>query len=157
MCVVYRIAALLILCSIPAYGRNQRPKTGEKPAIQANSESSSAADECSEADKGEAGRFAARYPWYVRVIRYKVREKWLMSEVESQVQSATRVCLNFDINRAGEPSNVRIAGSSGVPSLDESVLRAVKRVSSFGPLPREYEWDKVSVLFWFDYKPRRNE
>jgi TonB family protein len=154
---VYSIAALFILSSTPAYSQTQTPKISGKPAAQTNSESGSAADECSEADKREVGRFAARYPWYVRVIRYKVREKWLMSEVGAQVQSATRVCLNFDINRTGEPSNVRIAKSSGVPSLDESVLRAVHRVSSFGPLPPEYEWDKVSVLFWFDYRPRKNE
>ena len=93
----------------------------------------------------------------MRVIHNKVSEKWLASELDSHIQSATRVCLNFDLNRAGEPSNIRIAKSSGVPSLDESAIRAVKRVSSFGSLPPEYERDKVSVLFWFDYKPKRTK
>ena len=47
--------------------------------------------------------------------------------------------------------------SSGLPSLDESVLRAVSRVSNFGPLPSDWERDKISVLFWFDYKAKPNE
>lgn len=156
MRVAYCIA-FLTLSSFPACCQAQTANTGGSPTTQTNLASRSAADECSEADKGEPGRFAARFPWYIRVIRYKVSEKWLATEVDSHIQSRTRVCLNFDISRTGEPSNIRIVKSSGVPSLDESALRAVKGVSSFGALPPEYEGDKVSVLFWLDYKPRRTE
>jgi protein TonB len=151
------IAVFLTLSSFPADCQAQTLNTGGNPVTQTNSDSRSAADICSEADKGEPGLFAARFPWYVRVVHNKVSEKWLASEVDPYIQSASRVCLSFDLNRAGEPSNIRIAKSSGVPSLDESALRAVKRVSSFGSLPPEYERDKVSVLFWFDYKPKRTK
>jgi len=153
--VAYGIAVFLTLSSFPAHCQVQTPNTGGNPATQTNSDSRSAADICSAADKGEPERFAVRFPWYVRAVHNKVSEKWLASEVDSHIQSATRVCLDFDLNRAGEPSNIRITKSSGVPSLDESAIRAVKRVSSFGWLPSEYERDKVSVLFWFEYKPKR--
>jgi protein TonB len=155
--IAYYVATFLALSSFSVFSQMQTPNTGASPATRTNADGPSGADVCSDAGKGEPGHFAARFPWYVRVIRHQVSEKWLASEVDSHIRSATRVCLNFDLNRAGEPSNIRIAKSSGVPSLDESALRAVKRVSSFGPLPPEYERDKVSILFWFDYKPRRME
>ena len=167
MSVTYWIAALLVLLSFPAYSQTQAPNTGGNATTHTNSAGATAADVCSgvdkgeadkgEADKGEAGRFAARYPWYVHMVQSKVREKWLMNEVDPHVQSASRACFSFDISRTGEPSNIRLAQSSGVPSLDESALRALNRVSSFGPLPRDYERDKVSVRFYFDYKPKTGE
>ncbi len=80
-----------------------------------------------------------------------------MDDVAPPVQSAARVCLSFDISRAGEPSNIHVVKSSGSPSVDLSALRAVKRVSNFAPLPDDYARDTVSVLFWFDYKPKKNE
>jgi TonB family protein len=155
--VPYWIAALLVLFSFPANGQTQAPNTGGNATTHTISAGATAADVCSGADKGEAGHFAALYPWYVHAIQSKVREKWLMNEVDPHAPSASRVCLNFDINRVGEPSNVRIVQSSGLPSLDESALRAVSRVSSFGPLPPDWERDKVSVFFWFDYKPKARE
>ena len=40
---------------------------------------------------------------------------------------------------------------SGVPSLDQSAMRAIQRIDSFGKLP---EGDNVTVEFWFDYPPK---
>src|SRR5205807_2164192 len=97
--------------------------------------------------------FGIRYPWYVRVVQQKVSENWLKNDVDQRVTGAQRVYLTFDINRDGRPSNVQIEQSSGVPSLDESALRALQRVSTFGPLPADYARNTVSVKFWFDYKP----
>ena len=42
--------------------------------------------------------------------------------------------------------------SSGVPSLDQSAIRALQRIDTFGPLPNDYSGNKVSVEFWFDFK-----
>ena len=55
--------------------------------------------------------------------------------------------------RDGHPSNVRIEQSSGVPSLDISALQALQRIDTFGPLPADYPDNKISVEYWFDYKP----
>ena len=123
------------------------------------SSGSNAAEECNQAGKeADHGNFATRYPWYVQEVQSKIREKWVTSEqVDPYGQSARRVCLRFDINRRGEPSNIRIVQSSGVSLLDDSAVGAVNQVSSFGPLPPGYERDKASVLFWFDYKPRMRD
>jgi periplasmic protein TonB len=49
---------------------------------------------------------------------------------------------------------VQVEQSSGVPSLDQSAVRAVQRIDTFGPLPQDYPGNKVSVEFWFDYSKK---
>jgi protein TonB len=60
--------------------------------------------------------------------------------------------VTFDISRAGQPGRIQVEQSSGVPSLDQSAVRALQRIDTFGPLPSDYDGSKVSVEFWFDYK-----
>jgi len=99
-----------------------------------------------------AGNFGARFSWYVEAVQRKVTENWLKYEVDPGIREASRVYLTFDIARDGHPSNVQIEQSSGVPSLDQSAVRALQRIDTFGPLPSGYSGSKVSVEFWFDYK-----
>jgi len=101
---------------------------------------------------GGGGDFGSRYAWYVRVVQQKVSENWLKYEVDPRVSDARRVYVTFDIKRDGHPTNVQIEQSSGVPSLDQSAVRALQRIDTFGPLPPDYTENKVSVEFWFDYK-----
>lgn len=101
---------------------------------------------------GGGGDFGSRYAWYVRVVQQKVSENWLKYEVDPRITEAQRVYLTFDIRRDGHPTDVQIEQSSGVPSLDQSAVRALQRIDTFGPLPSDYAGNKVSVEFWFDYK-----
>jgi len=101
---------------------------------------------------GGGGDFGTRYAWYVRVVQQKVSENWLKYEVDPSIAQAQRVYLTFDITRDGRPTNIQIEQSSGVPSLDQSAVRALQRIDTFGPLPSDYSGNKVSVEFWFDYK-----
>jgi periplasmic protein TonB len=101
---------------------------------------------------GGGGDFGSRYAWYVRVVQQKVSENWLKYEVDPRITEAQRVYVTFDIKRDGHPTNVQVEQSSGVPSLDQSAVRALQRIDTFGPLPSDYSEGKVSVEFWFDYK-----
>lgn len=101
---------------------------------------------------GGGGDFGSRFAWYVRVVQQKVSENWLKYEVDPRVTEARRVYVTFDIERDGTPRNVEVEQSSGVPSLDQSAVRALQRINTFGPLPSDYPGNKVSVEFWFDYK-----
>ena len=98
------------------------------------------------------GDFGSRYAWYVDKVRRVISENWLKYEVDSRITTANRVYLTFDIARDGSPGNVQVEQSSGVPSLDQSAVRAIQRIDTFGPLPPDYSGNKVSVEFWFDYK-----
>jgi periplasmic protein TonB len=101
---------------------------------------------------GSGGDFGTRFSWYVQAVQRKVTENWLKYEVDPRISEAKRVYLTFDIARDGHPSNVQVEQSSGVPSLDQSSVRALQRIDTFGPLPADYSGSKVSVEFWFDYK-----
>ena len=101
---------------------------------------------------GGGGDFGTRYAWYVRVVQQKVSENWLKYEVDPRIVQAQRVYITFDVLRDGRPGNVEIEQSSGVPSLDQSAIRAIQRIDTFGPLPGDYSGNKVSVEFWFDFK-----
>jgi protein TonB len=101
---------------------------------------------------GSGGDFGSQFAWYVQAVQRKVTENWLKYEVDPRISDAKRVYLTFDIARDGHPSNVEVEQSSGVPSLDQSAVRALQRIDTFGPLPSTYSGSKVSVEFWFDYK-----
>lgn len=101
---------------------------------------------------GGGGDFGSRYAWYVQVVRQKVSENWLKYEVDPNISNARRVYITFEISRAGQPKNITVSQSSGVPSLDQSAVRALQRIDTFGPLPGEYRGSSVNVEFWFDYK-----
>ena len=98
------------------------------------------------------GDFGKMYAWYVDVVRRSVAQNWLKYEVDPSITAARRVYLTFDILRDGSPANVQVEQSSGVPSLDQSAVRALQRIDTFGPLPAGYGGNRVSVEFWFDYK-----
>jgi protein TonB len=101
---------------------------------------------------GAGGDFGNRFAWYVDNVRRKVSENWLKYEVDPNIREAKRVYITFEITRSGQPVNVQLSQPSGIPSLDISAVRAIQRIDTFGPLPKEYPGSKVSVEFWFDYR-----
>ncbi len=103
---------------------------------------------------GSGGDFGTRYAWYVHVIQQKVQDNWLKYEVDPRITEAHRVYLIFDVMRDGHPTNVQVEQSSSVPSLDQSAVRAIQRIDTFGPLPSDYSGNKISVEWWFDYSKK---
>jgi periplasmic protein TonB len=101
-----------------------------------------------------AGDFGSRYGWYVQIIEQKTQQSWLAYEVDRRITQAPKVYITFDILRDGRPANARVEQSSGFPSLDNSAVNAIRRISTFGPLPADYAGSKVSVEWYFDYTKR---
>jgi periplasmic protein TonB len=102
--------------------------------------------------QGGQGDFGSRFAYYVDIVRRKVSDNWLKYEVDPRINDARRVYIYFEINRSGQPSNIRVEQSSGIPSLDQSAVRALQRIDTFGPLPAGYSGNYVAVEFWFDYR-----
>ena len=102
--------------------------------------------------QGGQGDFGSRFAYYVDIVRRKVSDNWLKYEVDPRISDARRVYIYFEINRSGQPTNVRVEQSSGIPSLDQSAVRALQRIDTFGPLPAGYSGNYVAVEFWFDYR-----
>lgn len=91
------------------------------------------------------------YPYYVSIIQRKVAQSWYKQEVDPHTRSGSDARVTFTIARDGTPGNIRIAQSSGSPTLDSSALRAVQRVENFSPLPSGYSQSSVSVEYTFTY------
>jgi protein TonB len=102
--------------------------------------------------QGGSGDFGSRFAYYVDIVRRKVSENWLKYEIDPRITDAHRVYIYFEITRSGQPVNIRIEQSSGIPALDQSAVRALQRIDTFGPLPNGYNGSYVSVEFWFDYR-----
>ena len=99
----------------------------------------------------KGGDFGSQFPYYVDIIKRTVAQNWYQQEVQPTTPAGTRVFLNFSVSRDGTPGNVRVLSPSGSPSLDTSCLRAVQRVSSFGPLPAGYNQSSISVEYYCEY------
>ena len=99
----------------------------------------------------KGGDFGSQFPYYVDVIKRTVARNWYQQEVQPGTAAGSRVFLNFNVSRDGSPSNVRVATSSGSPSLDTSCLRAVQRVDTFGALPAGYNQSSISVEYYCEY------
>jgi protein TonB len=95
--------------------------------------------------------FGGRYGWYVDGVKRRVQQNWLTYEIDPRIKAPHRAFIEFDITRDGAPANVHLAQSSGIPSLDQSAMRAIQRIDTFGKLP---EGNSVTVDFWFDYPPK---
>jgi periplasmic protein TonB len=95
--------------------------------------------------------FGAKYSDYVQAMVRKISQNWLKGLVDSRITRAPRVYVSFDIARDGSISNVSIAESSGIPSLDNSARRAIYASDKLPPLPRDYLGSTVNVHFYFEY------
>lgn len=101
------------------------------------------------------GDFGSRYAFYVRQIGQLLSQNWLKYEVDPHTVPDATVSVTFDITRNGQPTNVRVAQSSGVPSLDTSAVRTLERIDTFGPLPSDYRGSSVTVESQFRYIPTK--
>jgi protein TonB len=99
------------------------------------------------------GDFGSRYAYYVRQIAQLLSQNWLKYEVDPHTMPNATVLVSFDITRSGQPTNVHVAQSSGVPTLDTSAVRTLERIDTFGPLPSDYRGSSVTVETQFRYTP----
>ena len=97
------------------------------------------------------GAFGTRYGEYVQAMIRRISQNWLKGLVDSRITRAPRVFVTFDIARDGKVSNVAVQQSSGIPSLDNSAMRAVYASNPLQPLPRDYAGSTVNVQFYFEY------
>lgn len=95
--------------------------------------------------------FASRFGWYVDQINRKMAQTWNKFEVDPRTPHGARVYLNFTISRDGSPSGVQIVTTSGSPTLDQSCMRGVQRVDTFGALPPGYNQSTLKVSYYCEY------
>jgi TonB family protein len=98
---------------------------------------------------GQGNPFGTRLGWYEKLLRDKVSKNWHADEVDSRVQTAPPAIVTFTLMRDGSVRNVKLAGSSGNFTMDQTAVRAIETSAPFPQLPREYERDSANLEFWF--------
>jgi protein TonB len=88
-----------------------------------------------------------QFGWYLDLVKQRIAQKWDTSQVDSRLQTAPPVIVDFDIVRDGSVSNVRIVQRSGVPALDYSAQRAISEASPFPTLPGGYSSSPMEIVF----------
>ena len=98
------------------------------------------------------GAFGDRYGWYVQSMTRQISQNWLQGTIDSSIRTAPRVYMRFVIARDGSVSSIEKQQSSGIPALDVSAERALRRASPLPPLPPDYRGSSITVSFYFEYK-----
>lgn len=60
--------------------------------------------------------------------------------------------LKVTVRRDGSVQSVQLMESSGSTLLDQEAIRAVWRGASYGPLPRAYEGETLTIFAFFQYR-----
>ena len=77
----------------------------------------------------------SRYAYYFGIVNRTIAQNWYKNQADPRASTGRKVTLLFDIARDGTPSNVRVETRSGSPTLDDSAVRALERINTFGPSP----------------------
>lgn len=95
--------------------------------------------------------FGQRYAYYVKQLTQKVAQQWYTALLDKSAPGH-RVYITFRVERDGTPSQIQIAKPSGDASLDQSAIRALQHIDTFGPLPDGYSGSYINVQYYFDPK-----
>jgi protein TonB len=97
---------------------------------------------------GGDGSFGTRFGHYVRAMTTAIESQWRHTPPAGRGKS--RVYVTFTIERNGAVRDLSLSQRSGVATLDNSAVLAV-RSAKLPPLPREYSGSSVEVRFYFEY------
>lgn len=100
---------------------------------------------------GISTTLGTRFGAYAAQIQEITRTKWRVQDVDRSVKNGPPVTVQFNLQRDGKATNVRLIRRSGIPSLDLSVQSAVEE-ATYPPLPAEYDKSSATVEFTFELK-----
>ncbi|MBN2565489.1 MAG: TonB family protein [Candidatus Eisenbacteria bacterium] len=96
--------------------------------------------------KVTAGRVA---DYYLTALQGKITRNWKQPSVRFAGGGDLTVRVTFRVMRSGEMTALRIAGSSGWSTVDESARQAVRSAAPFAELPPGYPGDHLDVTVDF--------
>lgn len=93
------------------------------------------------------------YEWYKARLEDTLKTHWMKPPPKgSRVTSAS---VHFVISSAGEATEIKLLKSSGDPTFDQSVLRAISDSVPFPKFPPAYQEDRLGVLYTFELLPEK--
>ena len=92
------------------------------------------------------------FAWYRSSVTAALYSQW-QRPILTAIREPLEVRIEFEILRDGTVRGLRVAGSSGVPSMDRSALRAVSDASPLPPLPSTWREASLPAVFVFRLYP----
>jgi TonB family protein len=86
------------------------------------------------------------FSYYLISVRNSIARNWY----EPQVTRRTRCTIAFRIRRDGTVEDARVETPSGVPTFDQTAVRAVVAASPLPRLPADFKSDQLGVHFDFE-------
>ena len=96
----------------------------------------------------------SEFAWYNSSVTSKLTGHW-QRPLLGGVKQTLSVVVAFTIRKDGSVSNVEILTSSGVPSVDRSVLRAVYDAAPLPRIPPQLHESALPARFEFRWHPQR--
>ncbi len=90
---------------------------------------------------------------YQSQVRSKIMREWVQTHVGGELEHL-RARITVRINASGDVISKSFAKSSGVPSFDNSAMRAVERASPFPPPPALVQAEALREGFIVDFSSR---
>lgn len=72
---------------------------------------------------------------YIEKVRRQIKALWVYPDAEDAQKFKGVITVQFYIYQSGSLGNVRMRSASGIPVLDQSVIKAVKEAAPFDELP----------------------
>ncbi len=88
---------------------------------------------------------------YMRTLRERIESVWKYPKEAAERGISGDLRVTFIINRDGTLEHAELVRTSGYRSLDEAVLKALKKAFPWWPLPEDYEEDTLKVTGHFIY------
>jgi protein TonB len=89
---------------------------------------------------------------FMRRFRDKIYNVWNYPAVARRREQQGTSLVRITIDRKGNVSDIELLESSGHRSLDDEVLRAVRKGATYGPLPRVYPNKELKIMAFFNYR-----
>jgi TonB family protein len=91
-----------------------------------------------------------KYHWYLQNVVSKVEEQWKPPLGLTEKKDAA-VIVSFTILQNGNISDVSVATSSSVSTLDNLAMRAIQLAAPFGKLPIGFTDDRLDITYTLHY------
>lgn len=93
------------------------------------------------------------YEWYKARLEDSLKANW--KKPPPRGNRTTSASVHFVITAGGEASDIQIVNSSGDPTFDQSVLKAIREAVPFPKFPPGYQEDRLGVLYTFELLPEK--
>jgi TonB family protein len=91
------------------------------------------------------------YAYYIDRIPGIIASNWYTSQIKVGVSGHFQTVIRFKIHKDGRKEDIRVFESSGIKTLDNSAIRAVRQ-SNFPPLPPSFEDEFIILRIVFEHK-----